>query len=118
QEWAPPAAPGPTLRDRVERGEREAGLRCWDASCGVGPSDDDPFTVPHESVRHLTPIRGGDSMPVCAHAFHPECLVSAQRSRAGWREPVLIEGKDDAVEVACSLCRAVGTVPQADWLQG
>ncbi|KAF7369047.1 RING-type domain-containing protein [Mycena venus] len=31
QEWAPPPAPGPTLRDRVERREREAGaavLRC------------------------------------------------------------------------------------------
>ncbi|KAJ7697776.1 hypothetical protein B0H14DRAFT_3529157 [Mycena olivaceomarginata] len=28
QDWAPPPPPGPTLRDRVERREREAGLRC------------------------------------------------------------------------------------------
>jgi hypothetical protein len=43
QDWAPPPPPGPTLRDCVERREREAGLRCCAASCCVGPSDEDPF---------------------------------------------------------------------------
>ena len=39
--WTLPPAPGPTLRQRIEHREREAGLRCYDVSCGVGPSDED-----------------------------------------------------------------------------
>ncbi|KAJ7705347.1 hypothetical protein B0H17DRAFT_920203 [Mycena rosella] len=115
QEWAPPPAPGPTLRDRIERREREAGLRCCDASCGVGPSDEDPFVEVREAARRVVPLG-------CGHSFHPACLVSAQRVRGGWREPVLGgaegEGKEGEVEVVCSLCRAEGHVPQAEWLAG
>ncbi|KAJ7489422.1 hypothetical protein FB451DRAFT_965994, partial [Mycena latifolia] len=113
-EWAPPPAPGPTLRDRVERREREAGLRCCDASCGVGPSDEDPFVAVPPDARHVV------ALP-CAHTFHPACLVSAQRAMRGWREPVLAaDGEEDGkpVEVVCSLCRVEGSVPQAEWLAG
>ncbi|KAJ7131690.1 hypothetical protein C8R43DRAFT_819863, partial [Mycena crocata] len=117
QEWSPPPAPGATLRDRVERREREAGLRCWDASCGVGPSDDDPFIEVPEEARHVVALKNADGNDVCAHTFHPACLVSAQRARLGWREPVVGgEGKD--VECVCSLCRAVGNVPEAEWVAG
>ncbi|KAF7324799.1 RING-type domain-containing protein [Mycena kentingensis (nom. inval.)] len=115
-EWSPPDAPGATLRDRVERREREAGLRCWDSSCGVGPSDDDPLIAVVD--KRQVPILGLDGKPVCTHSFHTTCLVSAQRSRRGWREPELVEGKEEPVEVSCSLCRAVGTVSQSDWLAG
>ncbi|KAJ7621176.1 hypothetical protein FB45DRAFT_136950 [Roridomyces roridus] len=122
QEWAPPPPPGPTFRQRVERREREAGLRCYDASCGVGPSDEDPFVVVDEEARRMVPIYKGKSVEggrekVCDHKFHPACLVSAQRASRGWREPVL-DGNDSEVEVACSVCRAAGVVPQADWLAG
>ncbi|KAF5348491.1 hypothetical protein D9756_009603 [Leucocoprinus leucothites] len=43
RKWAPPPPPGLTLRQRVEKKEQEAGLRCCDVSCGVGPSDEDPW---------------------------------------------------------------------------
>ncbi|KAJ7100612.1 hypothetical protein B0H15DRAFT_770216 [Mycena belliarum] len=111
-EWAAPPAPGPTLRDRVERREREAGLRCSDASCGVGPSDEDPFVAVPDAAKHVVALGG------CEHTFHPSCLVSAQRARGGWREPVLAQDGERAVEVVCSLCRAEGKVPQAEWLAG
>ncbi|KAK7052317.1 hypothetical protein R3P38DRAFT_3594992 [Favolaschia claudopus] len=136
QDWAPPPAPGPTLRDRVERREREAGLRCWDKSCEVGPSDEDPFVEVGEEGGRVVGIRalrgkgkdlglangekGGEGEErgfACAHTFHVPCLVSAQRARLGWREPVIVEGEEDAeVEVVCSVCRADGTVAQAEWL--
>ncbi|KAG2009593.1 hypothetical protein CC2G_012508 [Coprinopsis cinerea AmutBmut pab1-1] len=57
KDWTPPPAPGPTLRQRVERREREAGLRCCDVSCGVGPSDDDPFVSLTDAVKRQFSIR-------------------------------------------------------------
>ncbi|KAK7050445.1 hypothetical protein R3P38DRAFT_3607695 [Favolaschia claudopus] len=125
QEWAPPPAPGPTLRDRVERREREAGLRCWDKSCEVGPSDEDPFVEVEvgEGMGRVVGIRAalaegeeGERGSACSHTFHVPCLVSAQRARLGWREPVIVEGEEKEVEVVCSVCRADGTVGQAEWL--
>ncbi|KAJ7755208.1 hypothetical protein B0H16DRAFT_731806 [Mycena metata] len=130
-EWAPPPPPGPTLRDRVERREREAGLRCDDASCGVGPSDEEPFVevdVDGEGGRRisLSVLPGcagkegegveGKNGKACAHTFHPSCLVSAQRARRGWREPDP-DGKGD-VEVVCTLCRVDGGVPREEWVKG
>ncbi|KAJ6466943.1 hypothetical protein C8R45DRAFT_770067, partial [Mycena sanguinolenta] len=122
QEWTPPPAPGPTLRDRVERREREAGLRCADASCGVGPSDEDPWV----EVGGKGEGEGGRVVPIrvpkgkcaeegvaCAHTFHPACLVSAQRAMRGWREPE--GGEAGEVEVVCSVCRVEGAVPKAEW---
>ncbi|KAJ7249748.1 hypothetical protein B0H12DRAFT_994574, partial [Mycena haematopus] len=78
-QWAPPPAPGPSFRDRVERHEREAGLRCDDASCCVGPSDDDPFKDISEDARRMVRLGGREGRGnVCVHAFHPSCLLSAQ----------------------------------------
>ncbi|KAF7313811.1 RING-type domain-containing protein [Mycena chlorophos] len=93
-------------------------LRCWDRSCGVGPSDDDPFIEVPESAQKRVPIMGAYGKPVCEHTFHPTCLVSAQRSRRGWLEPQIVDGKNDPIEVSCSVCRADGTVPQSEWLEG
>ncbi|KAJ7750480.1 hypothetical protein DFH07DRAFT_827965 [Mycena maculata] len=136
-EWSPPPAPGPTLRDRVERREREAGLRCCDASCGVGPSDEEPWAETSELgvVPVLRPLsssaststvnanpsskdgvkEGAERATACAHTFHASCLVSAQRARGGWREPTAAE---EEVPVVCSVCRAEGVVPREAWEAG
>ncbi|KAJ7935014.1 hypothetical protein B0H13DRAFT_1591254 [Mycena leptocephala] len=103
QQWAPPPAPGPTLRDRIERREREAGLRCSDPSCGIGPSDEEPFVeVPQEAHRLVGPLDDG-GWAACAHTFHPACLVSAQHARESVFSASGVE--DDAtVKVVCGLC--------------
>ncbi|KAI0301113.1 hypothetical protein B0F90DRAFT_1925534 [Multifurca ochricompacta] len=115
--WAPPPPPGLTLRQRVEQGEREQGLRCDDVSCGLGPSDDDPEPTADLARVIIQPL--GEGAPTCAHTFHPACLVSAERV-AGW-------GPDDEreherterfVEVSCPMCRAVGAVLREDWEKG
>ncbi|KAJ7900686.1 hypothetical protein B0H14DRAFT_2293131, partial [Mycena olivaceomarginata] len=81
QEWAPPPPPGSTLSDRVERLEREAGLRCCDALCCIGPSDEDPFVhVSDASNRFVRLLALGEDeggKEACTHLFHPACLASA-----------------------------------------
>ncbi|KAF9481129.1 hypothetical protein BDN70DRAFT_803996 [Pholiota conissans] len=118
--WTLPAAPGPTLRQRIERREREAGLRCYDVSCGLGPSDEDPFTdevsktvsgMKQLTIRH----KGEDHTQVCDHRFHGACLVSAER--------VFLRGADAAVEdgqvdVSCPVCRGAGCIMQEEWDEG
>ncbi|KAJ7934009.1 hypothetical protein B0H13DRAFT_1558946, partial [Mycena leptocephala] len=83
EDWEPPPPPGPTLRDRVERCEREVGLRCCATLCYVGPSDEDPFVGVSETARPFVQRLsiGGDERgtETCTHMYHPECLVSAQR---------------------------------------
>ena len=121
--WTLPPAPGPSLRQRVEQREREQGLRCSDISCGVGPCDEDPF--PESSVPmmkqvciHPLPDAGdneSDGHPsVCAHSFHPGCLVSAERV-AGWGGE---DKTEPLVEVSCPVCRAVGCVTREEWESG
>ncbi|KAF8916077.1 hypothetical protein CPB85DRAFT_1189646, partial [Mucidula mucida] len=111
--WSLPAAPGPTLRQRVERKEREANLRCHDMSCGVGPSDEEPDAVVNESQIHI--IRGVDGGNVCSHTFHPSCLVTSQRvALKGLEESV----NGDSVEVSCPVCRADGSISRVDWDAG
>ncbi|KAE9410465.1 hypothetical protein BT96DRAFT_781792, partial [Gymnopus androsaceus JB14] len=139
--WAPPAAPGMTLRQTIEKREREAGLRCWDVSCGVGPSDEDPFVTITDAQKRQIRIRqqvaASDSAEdgkgkgkekektdeepepqyVCPHTFHPPCIVSAQRAALNGAEEVVVEdGK--SVEVSCPVCRATGVVSREDWEEG
>ena len=116
--WVPPPPPGLTLRQRVEQGEREQGLRCDDMSCGLGPSDDDPEPIT-DLARVVIHSLGGDGASGCEHTFHPACLVSAERV-AGWgpdneRER---ERAGGLVQVSCPVCRAVGVVPRNDWEKG
>ena len=114
--WAPPPPPGLTLRQRVEQGEREQGLRCDDVSCGIGPSDDDP--EPTADLARVVIYARGDGTPACTHTFHPACLVSAERV-AGWApEDVREQRTGGPVEVSCPVCRAVGAVPREDWKMG
>lgn len=117
KEWTPPPAPGPTLRQRVERREQEAGLRCSDVSCGIGPSDDEPFVSPAQiATKQLSIHLAGDvSKPVCIHAFHSACLVSAERVASRGAEASIV---GDDVEVSCPVCRGVGCVSKIDWDEG
>lgn len=116
KQWAPPPAPGPTLRQRIEKREREAGLRCYDVSCGVGPSDEDPLiSGTADELKQLT-LRPADMEgSTCRHTFHRSCLVSTERvALRGADAPVV----GDDVEVSCSVCRAVGRVSKNDWEEG
>ena len=110
----------------VERKERELGLRCSDISCGLGPSDEDPVPVVDPRVIHRIPLeplekdRQEGKGHVCEHAFHPACLVSAERV-AGWNvadpKDKGVEGKKE-VQVSCPVCRAVGVISSEDWDEG
>ncbi|KZT23394.1 hypothetical protein NEOLEDRAFT_1180055 [Neolentinus lepideus HHB14362 ss-1] len=128
KEWTAPPPPGPTLRQRVEQKEREAGLRCDDVSCGLGPTDEDPIPcvdvarLKQVHIRPVGSVPGGDrTQRVCAHKFHPACLVSAERV-AGWGEMEDEEkeekGLEEEVEVSCPVCRAVGVVSGEEWSEG
>jgi len=116
KQWAPPPAPGPTLRQRIEKREREAGLRCYDVSCGVGPSDEDPLiSGTADEMKQLTLRPANMEGSTCKHTFHRSCLVSTERvALRGADAPVV----DDDVEVSCSVCRAVGRVSKKDWEEG
>lgn len=121
RQWTPPAPPGQTLRQRVERLERERGLRCWDVSCGLGPTDEDPIPVIEPlTIRQICINKiGGHGEKVCEHTFHPSCLVSAERV-AGWGAEDMKEEKEgeEEVEVSCPLCRTVGVISRTDWDEG
>jgi hypothetical protein len=121
--WTLPPAPGPTLRQRIERKERDAGFRCYDVSCGVGPSDDDP-AVNDETIAAglrqlviMSKTHGNDGKPgVCMHTFHPGCLVSAERVALGGADVSVIASGD--VEVSCPVCRSTGCVTKKEWEEG
>ena len=121
--WTLPPAPGPTLRERIERRERDAGLRCYDISCGVGPSDEDPIVSDETLSTGLRQLmimsknHAVDGMSgVCMHTFHPGCLVSAERVALGGADVNVIEGGD--VEVSCPVCRSAGCVTKQEWEEG
>ncbi|KAH8091014.1 hypothetical protein BXZ70DRAFT_899007 [Cristinia sonorae] len=119
REWVLPPPPGPTLQQRVEKRERELGLRCSDVSCGLGPTDDDPepaldvdvTKIPQVGIHRL----GNNEQDVCDHRFHLACLVSAERV-AGWGDKDV--GENGEVEVSCPVCRAVGCVTKQEWDEG
>ncbi|KAL1740198.1 hypothetical protein HDZ31DRAFT_47976 [Schizophyllum fasciatum] len=113
--WTLPPAPGPTVREVVERREREAGLRCSDHSCGVGPSDEDPEVEVGDAERRQIRIARAGGGAACAHLLHAPCLVSAQRVALRGAPETVADGR---VEVACPVCRVEGTVALEDWLEG
>lgn len=124
REWVPPPAPGPTLRQRVEAKERKAGLRCDDPSCGIGPSDEDPFpevfnALDSPYIKRVAILGCGGDEAVCWHLFHPACLVSADRC-AGWGEEnrPSEEGHGEYEVVSCPVCRIVGKVQKKVWEEG
>ncbi|KIK08254.1 hypothetical protein K443DRAFT_85429 [Laccaria amethystina LaAM-08-1] len=113
--WTPPPPPGPTLRQRIERREREAGLRCYDISCGVGPSDEEPFLdVGKLKQLYIQSVVEKEGQ-VCRHTFHSSCLVSAERVALKGGEAVI---GGNGVEVSCPVCRSVGSVSKVDWEEG
>ncbi|KAK1217700.1 hypothetical protein PQX77_019648 [Marasmius sp. AFHP31] len=128
RKWAPPSAPGLTLREQVEKKEREAGLRCWDMSCAIGPLDEEPLLdIQPEDMRQVhikKPSAKGKAredeplVDVCNHTFHPSCLVSAGRvANSLWSdEGDKIEG--DKVPVSCPVCRIEGVVSREVWQEG
>ena len=125
RQWTPPPAPGPTLRQVIERNEREMGLRCSDVSCGLGPSDEDPVSsIDLSALRQISiqPLKSdtSDKEAVCEHSFHPACLVSAERV-AGWGHEVMAgepAGEVEDVEVSCPVCRAMGVISRLEWEEG
>jgi hypothetical protein len=117
--WTPPPPPGPTLRQRIERREWEAGLRCHDVSCGLGPSDEDPLGDDiNETLRKDQQLsimrREGDA--VCEHKFHSTCLVSAERVALRGAEAITNEA--GSIEVSCPVCRGSGCVTKEQWDEG
>lgn len=124
RDWMPPPAPGLTLRQRVETRERNAGLRCDDPSCGIGPSDEDPFPEVFNdpespSIKRVGILKDGGDEAVCRHVLHPACLVSADRC-AGWGETERSSqgGNGEYEVVSCPVCRSVGKVQAKVWEEG
>jgi len=102
----------------------EAGLRCHDVNCGLGPSDEDPLGDDVETlceVHQLSILSGeedGEMMrrPVCEHRFHSTCLVSTERVAKRGVDTVPNSAGD--VEVSCSVCRGIGFVKEEQWDEG
>ncbi|EEB91962.1 hypothetical protein MPER_09600 [Moniliophthora perniciosa FA553] len=127
KKWSAPLPPGLTLRERIEKKEREAGLRCADPSCGIGPNDDEPFVEGQKKqirVRAKKSVKGkekeeadGKEDHVCDHSFHPSCLVSTRRVAMSMyaRDE---EEIGEEVEVECSVCKSEGIVSRNVWKKG
>ncbi|CAE6505860.1 unnamed protein product [Rhizoctonia solani] len=138
KKWTPPEAIK-TFRQVVEEKEREAGWRCDDPACLLGPADDeepsDEHTIvptysimrpigPDEPVRYKIEdgirvyadgedVRVKGENPVCAHRLHPECLVTSARIN-GWGP----DGHSKRVTLRCPMCRSEGTVERQVWDAG
>ena len=106
-------------------------MRCHDISCGLGPSDEDPFAGElDEAGRKDSQLaiisklvkdndndgRVSEGKPVCEHLFHSSCLVSAERVKLRGAETVV--GEDGCVEISCPVCRSVGCVTKEQWEEG
>jgi hypothetical protein len=90
-------------------------------SCGLGPSDEDPWSNASDAnmkqllIRPLkNDLSAGAKTSVCSHTFHAACLVSAERVAFGGREKV--DGGE--VGVSCPVCRAPGCISSEEWVEG
>ena len=92
-------------------------MRCSDVSCGIGPSDDDPFVDLSAGLKKQLSIHqcGDENVKVCGHAFHSACLVSAERVALRGADAAIV---GDDVEVSCPVCKGVGCVSRKDWDEG
>jgi len=114
KKWSLPEGRGASVRQRVEDKERQLGLRCYDPSCGFGPTDESPSTVDEKKDRVLIHKGGMCNEHACEHTFHAGCLVSAARV-AGFGPDGQPEGN---VEVPCIVCRTHGYVEKEEWEEG
>jgi hypothetical protein len=98
-------------------------MRCFDTSCGVGPSDEEPCTdISTAGVKQLRirPCKKDAATMVgiagmCTHTFHPACLVSAERVAMMGTDEHVAGGE---VELTCPVCRAVGCITTEEWREG
>ncbi|KAG8738386.1 hypothetical protein FRC10_006932 [Ceratobasidium sp. 414] len=142
KKWTPPEAVK-TFRQVVEEKEREAGWRCDDPACLLGPADDEePSDEPHaitlrySIMRSMVPegtarhkiqdgirvyadgedFRVNGENPVCEHMLHAECLVTSARVN-GWG-PAQNAAPNSRVTLRCPVCRLEGTVDRQAWDAG
>lgn len=114
KQWLLPEGCGASIRQRVEEKERQLGLRCYDPSCGFGPTDESPAILGDTKERVSIRKVGTPGPLACEHTFHTGCLVSAARV-AGFGP----EGPADGdVEVPCIVCRTHGYVEKDAWEEG
>ncbi|CAE6468945.1 unnamed protein product [Rhizoctonia solani] len=141
KKWNPPE-PIKTFRQVVEEREREAGWRCDDPACLLGPADDEepseePTIKPMYSImRSIGPepvrykiedgirvyadgedVRVKGENPVCSHKLHPECLVTSARVN-GWGPEHNNDSNSKRVTLRCPMCRLEGTVERQVWDAG
>ncbi|KAH7336900.1 hypothetical protein B0J17DRAFT_718814 [Rhizoctonia solani] len=141
KKWNPPE-PIKTFRQVVEEREREAGWRCDDPACLLGPADDEepldePTIKPTYSImRSIGPepvrykiedgirvyadgedVRVKGENPVCSHKLHPECLVTSARVN-GWGPEHNNDSNSKRVTLRCPMCRLEGTVERQIWDAG
>ncbi|KAF8591428.1 hypothetical protein K439DRAFT_894675 [Ramaria rubella] len=119
--WTLPDPPDRSLREHIEDKERELGLRCLDATCIFGPTDENPHVESPGTMRKIS-IKAAEKNN-CQHMLHSACLVLSARV-AGWKRvssnstsPQERENFS-AAEVSCPSCRAVGTVSREEWEEG
>ncbi|KAG9122516.1 hypothetical protein FRC07_001065 [Ceratobasidium sp. 392] len=142
KKWTPPEAVK-TFRQVVEEKEREAGWRCDDPACLLGPADDEePSDEPHDIklrypiMRSMVPegparqkiqdgirvyadgedFRVNGENPVCEHTLHAECLVTSARVN-GWG-PAQNAAPNSRVTLRCPVCRLEGVVERQVWDAG
>jgi len=114
KKWILPEGRGAGVRQRVEEKEQQLGLRCFDPSCGFGPTDESPLIIGEKKERISINKQGTSLERACGHAFHTGCIVSAARV-AGFGPAGPAEGD---VEVPCIVCRTHGYVEKDAWEEG
>jgi len=94
KKWAPPPPPGLTLRQKVEKREQEVGLRCCDVSCGVGPSDEDPWVHATEYGLKQLSIRASPNLSVIESRTAVDSGVGSSLNRVSGENEEVSNGVD------------------------